>query len=401
MLRNNNKVKKKIRKPYKNLGDLYKESIFGNPKINLQAIRDFIIEDGTPPEQVVDIYKKDPGSEYPDKIGAVNKDYYNKRVLPQVQLGNVENQSVRTTIQERLLSAGCHKTLLNRNLDIFQGFIAETGIVLDNEKANNFKSQLLANIQSITQFSMSGLLANSYGVDESKIIGSSLFVSKSIDSDSVITALPFISKGGAAGDCELFLSFFGNGKKEHTGDVQLDGIKIEIKGNRGKLLKSSGGSIPKIHRDGVRSALTGDRETQISTITQIVVNLAGNKAVEALTDEIKTAVSNNYDGLIKDFEVLTKDKKEYVQLGTSSWKPSILTLLAGSAHLLAYKNQSGFNAFLAFNKSVSGVKSIGIPFFDSVSLDDTIKMVHRTGINLKPDYTQGVWAMEYLHSARL
>ena len=165
MLGNNNKVKKKIRIPYKNLGDLYTEAIHGEPRINLQAIREFTEYDEMSKAQVTrDIVATNPslkaGSSTHGEIRLLPKDKANKETINDAEnqvtlLRNAGYNVVKTILpgtpgsrsQKFLTHVVIDKDNKEHNIVFGAGLLANKGA--DYER--NITSQIKQSIETKTE----------------------------------------------------------------------------------------------------------------------------------------------------------------------------------------------------------------------------------------------------------
>ena len=342
----NPNFKKKKPLPYKNLGELYIETAYHEPSIS--RLVSVLLEDGK--VAVISQDTSDPGA--PAQDYEVDKEYFNNEIIPRLELGRPDRITVRTKIEDRLKKIPSRD--LEKTTDIYQKFIERLGIVLDDDKdfASNFGDKLIGN--NTVQGNFSDLLKTTYNLekkpsdpDNPDSPGPALWY-------SVFNAMPHIvRKGGRGtpGEGELFISFFSDTKRPTTGDVEIKGVKIEIKGVGGRLYKAvvAEDKLPSAEEFNGSSTLgvSGYNETnKVNIITDFIINLAGGGDGRSGThnnqDEIKIIVTKNLAELEVDI---------YARFVTIKAAP-LLTRIIGAQQLLLYKKETNFNNFLIFNKYI-------------------------------------------------
>jgi len=358
----NPNFKKKKPLPYKNLGELYTETAYHEPSIS--RLVSVLFEDG-----VVDVISQDtsdPGA--PAQDYEVDKDYFEKIIKPKLELGRpargdlIEGIKLRNIIEARLIKAGPAKDR-NDTTDIYQKFIERLGIVLDDASnfASNFGDKLIGNDTVKSNFS--DLLKTTYNLEKNPSD------SDNPDPDSpgpalwysVFEVLPSSGRGGGRGQPgygELFISFFSNTERPITGDVEIKGVKIEVKGLEGRLYAPTGAALEKlpIPADFLladSAAALGKKQREF--IVNFIIKLAGGGAA----GEIEKLVESNLEKLYN--EIISSRENSNKPLLTVSVKATpLLAQIVGAQHLLLYKKAHEFNNFLIFNKSLD--PSGSIPF---------------------------------------
>ena len=337
----NPNFKKKKPLPYKNLGELYTETAYHEPSIS--RLVSVLLEDGT-----VDVISQDTSDpEAPAQDYEVDKEYFNNEIKPRLVLGRPDKITVRTIIAKRLLNLNAQN--IPTTIDMYQEFIEGLGIVLDDDKAKKFGSALTG---EYTKNTFSNLLKDTYA----------LKADPSSDDrwQAVFEAKPREGPGGrrAPGDGELFISFFSNNERPKTGDVEIKGIKIEVKGLEGRLYAPTGDNLEKLLMPADflltdPEAVLGEQQSEF--IVNFIIKLAGGGDVR----EIKTLVQLNLKPLYD--EIISSRKNSNKPLLTVSVRATpLLAQIVGAQHLLLYKKAHEFNNFLIFNKSLD--LSGSIPF---------------------------------------
>jgi len=355
MARINNKAKKKNRKPYKNIGDLYTEAVAGKPRINLQAIREFIKE-GEEYEVIVG-NKKNPQDVQGFDVTKQAADQVKKIA----KLGSTQNTSVRQEIETRLQSL---KGAINDNLNVYQTFISNLGIQLTQENANKFAHNLKSLVHSNSLSTFSELLGNSYNISPQEIAASPEFISV-VRSESTPPTLH-----ARVGSGELFLTFFSNGSKPHVGDVLIGGdFKIEVKHTDGLLLK--GGTPPTAQEY---------QNSLIAIYSEYKINNDTNKFIEELTHLATSMSSANTPSIVSQIKQIFTDKVNEL---TKVIDGPIFRRTIFVAQLLRYKEITDFQGLVVFNAvESSNVKAA----FLNTPAGVTIQQLYDATLNLGINY---------------
>jgi len=355
MLRSNNKPKKKKRIPYKNLGDLYTESVAGKPHVNLQAIREFIKENEE--YEVIVGNKKNPQDVQGFDVTKQAADQVKKIA----KLGSTQNTPVRQEIETRLRNV---KGAINDNLNIYQTFISNLGIQLTQENADKFAHNLKSLTHSNSLSTFSELLGNSYGISPGDIAASPEFISI-VRSESTPPTLH-----ARVGSGELFLTFFSNGSKPHVGDVLIGGdFKIEVKHTDGLLLK---GSTNPTTREYQNSLITTYSEYKTTNDT--------DKFIEGLTHLAVSMSSANTPSIVSQIKQIFTDKINEL---TKVIDGPIFRRTIFVAQLLRYKEITDFQGLVVFNAvENSNVKAA----FLNTPAGVTIQQLYDATLNLGINY---------------
>ena len=349
----NPNFKKKKPLPYKNLGELYVETAYHEPSIS--RLVSVLLEDGT-----VEVISQDTSSpEAPAQDYKVDKDYFNNEIKPRLALGRPEGIEVRNVIKNRL--ADLNALNFEKTTDIYQEFIVRMGIKLNGKSAKKFGDALTGD--QVNKNTFSNLLKTTYDLEDEPSSTGALWY-------DVFNAMPDTNIYGRAGEGELFISFFSDTKRPPTGDVKIEGVKIEVKGLEGRLYKAA------VTKDKLPSAevfngsstlgLSGYNDPdKINIITNFIINLAGGGDGRDGTlnnqNDIKKIVTDNLQAL----KVEIYNRNRYVTVRATP----LLAQIVGAQHLLLYKQAQGFKNFLIFNKSLDSSGSI---FFICFKVPDTL-----------------------------
>jgi len=355
MLRSNNKPKKKKRIPYKNLGDLYTESVAGKPHVNLQAIREFIKENEE--YEVIVGNKKNPQDVQGFDVTKQAADQVKKIA----KLGSTQNTPVRQEIETRLRNV---KGAINDNLNIYQTFISNLGIQLTQENADKFAHNLKSLTHSNSLSTFSELLGNSYSISPGDIAASPEFISI-VRSESTPPTLH-----ARVGSGELFLTFFSNGSKPHVGDVLIGGdFKIEVKHTDGLLLR---GGTPPTTQEYQNSLITTYSEYKTTNDT--------DKFIEGLTHLAVSMSSANTPSIVSQIKQIFTDKINEL---TKVIDGPIFRRTIFVAQLLRYKEITDFQGLVVFNAvENSNVKAA----FLNTPAGVTIQQLYDATLNLGINY---------------
>jgi len=355
MLRSNNKPKKKKRIPYKNLGDLYTESVAGKPHVNLQAIREFIKENEE--YEVIVGNKKNPQDVQGFDVTKQAADQVKKIA----KLGSTQNTPVRQEIETRLRSV---KGAINDNLNIYQTFISNLGIQLTQENADKFAHNLKSLTHSNSLSTFSELLGNSYSISPGDIAASPEFISI-VRSESTPPTLH-----ARVGSGELFLTFFSNGSKPHVGDVLIGGdFKIEVKHTDGLLLKGSTNPTTQEYQNSL-----------ITTYSEYKTTNDTDKFIEGLTHLAVSMSSANTPSIVSQIKQIFTDKINEL---TKVIDGPIFRRTIFVAQLLRYKEITDFQGLVVFNAvENSNVKAA----FLNTPAGVTIQQLYDATLNLGINY---------------
>jgi hypothetical protein len=329
--------KKKKFLPYKNLGELYTESVFGLPSVR----RTTVLEEGP----TLDIYAKDPETEETDKIGTVDKEYFNTKVKPAIRRGSSEAGKVRKEISDRLETAN---GLIGNNADIYENFVEVTGIELTKENTIAFRDGLLFTITDNQQFTLADLIHASYKGDKQAI---------SDNLARVLKTFPVTAVFGRPGEGELALSFFAGGKKPIKGDVQIDNFLIELKGPDARLYKTE--AIEDISVDSLVNIINAPENEKIDKICDFIIRYAGNNSLlGSFRSELSATVSSNLATYVQDVNFLYRVNKNKQTVIANNRLLIFKTM--GWLHLLGYQKSFGFNGMLFFNKNSNNIPMRGL-----------------------------------------
>ena len=330
-----NPKKKKKFLPYKNLGELYVETAYNEPVI--KRINEILLKEGN-----IDLYIREPEAETPDKVGTVKRDFYNKKIKPQIKLGNIDTHNVRDYIEKRLEDA---KGLINDNLDVYQTFISESDVKFNSENTHKFRTNLLKAIEDNKRTTLAELIAEAYESSVEKVAE---------NLPSVISTFPISPRFGRAGEGELAFGFFAGGKKPEKGDVKIEGTLIETKGPAARLYKTD--PIGKISVFDLEDAITSSDEQQIEKISNVIIKYAGNTATlnDIIRPQIVKAVTTHYPRIKNEFlSTIAKysNKSQYITVNNND----LFIQIMGVSQLLAYRQDTGFDGIIIFNKTSSKI----------------------------------------------
>lgn len=350
----NPNFKKKKPLPYKNLGELYTETAYQEPSIS--RLVSVLLENGT-----VEVISHDASdSRNLTQDYKVDKDYFNNAIIPRLVLGHPDSVKIREEISARLTKLNALN--LAETTDMYQGFINDLNIVLNDSKASEFGDTLTNNFYRGT---FSKLLADTYKLSASPAMHQNW--------RGVFEAIPDTLKLARPGDGELFISFFSNTSRPNKGDVEINGAKIEVKGNEGRLYK---GGVRRIKlpseaefngsKDADGTIIPGYEDIKkISFITDFIINLAGGGEKSVIEDLVK----NNLN-------LLSVQLYNPIQHN----RAPLLTRIIGAQHLLLYKESQGFDTFLIF------IFAGPIPFISfkmPLSLSEMIEVFTKNDVSVK------------------
>lgn len=226
---------------YKSLKDVYTESVNGKvvPPIPRQAVRLLIKEE----DDAVKVYKQEQDD--PATLeGEVDKDYYDDVISPAINRGG--DYKLSKIVKERLKDAGCYT---ERNYNLLIDFFQKLNITLTENLFTNcqriFLDKINANEDS---FLFINVVAEALNADGQGIDFRSLASYEGITElyDMLPTDRPASADRSLnAGPGEVFIAFFAKGKKlsfkagkdqeEAKGDIEVGGVKMELKGIDGRL----------------------------------------------------------------------------------------------------------------------------------------------------------------------
>ena len=352
----NPNFKKKKPLPYKNLGELYIETAYHEPSIS--RLVSVLLEDGK--VAVISQDTSDPGT--PAQDYEVDKDYFSNEIIPRLELGHPDRIKVRMKIEARLKKL---KALnLEKTTNAYQEFIERLGIVLNEDNEKKFGDAFTGS----TADTFSNLLKRTYNLTVEPSSTDALWF-------DVFEAIPNTEIHGRPGAGELFISFFSNTGRPSVGDVKINNIPIEVKGNDGRLFP---GGVKRIKlpskaefngsKDANGTIIPGyDDFKKISVITNFIINLAGGGE----ESDIKGLVEANLN-------VLSDQLYKKIQHNNAR----DLTRIIGAQHLLLYKNVQGFNNFLIFNKDVRSPNISFINFAVPDTLPDMVQIFKEKNITV-------------------
>lgn len=364
-----NKPKKKKFLPYKNLGSLYTESVFGLPSV----LRTMVLGEGP----TLDIYAKDPETEETDKIGTVNKDYFNQKVKPTVRLGSIESAGTREEITKRLDNANGN---IGNNLDVYQSFVDSTGIVLNSENTEKFKDGLILTITENQRFTLADLIYGAFKGDKQIIIDRL---------PEIVSSFPIAPRFGRPGEGELALGFFAGGKKPSKGDVQIGDFLIEAKGPGARLYGTE--TIGDIASSSLTEITSAPANEQIDKICNFIIKYAGNTpTLQSLKPELLAVVTKNFNNYIQDVNFLTRVNKDSEVIRANNRLLIFKTM--GWFHLMGYQKSFGFNGMLFFNKNNSsfpmrGLNTGALSLEDLLTINDIVITFRKDGNGYVVNYT--------------
>ena len=162
----------------------------------------------------VSVYVK-RGESDSEHIGNVSDEYYDSTLKGHIELGSEDNIEMRNIIEDRL--EACNGNIDN-NADIWQSYMIEGKFDMSD---TNFKSSELALLTLIS--------------NNGTFILEDFIKSNWPDSDvtnkyfkSAFLSVPKTPVFGRAGISELYLAYFCNGLKPDKGDLNVNGVNIEI-----------------------------------------------------------------------------------------------------------------------------------------------------------------------------
>ena len=320
----------------------------------------------------VALYKKD-GEEF-TLVGNIDNDYYNNTLSKYIKLGSLDSMQLRTDIDKRLTQSN---SVEKKNVDYFQGYIQEGEFTLSEDMIAKSEQFLLQCINSDAGIFLHDFLAHSYG--------NSINTYNSYFKETW-EAIPREAKMGRAGEGELFLAFFCNGRKPTTGDLEVGNRNIEVKGFGGRLYKKS---INKAKGDEIlaKSDFSNEKELVESLIEAIGIYAGSDSYKSDILDlintqeRIKVELINNY---------------RYVQANSKFPALSMLGRISGLIQMIEYRKQLGFDSIIAFKKTPTGVWLQFINFTNVSNLIDLYNKLNSlpSKINITRDFDGNGYGLE-------
>lgn len=312
-----------------NLEKLYETSVQGLkvPKPNRLKI---LGED-------VALYRKD-GEDF-TLVGNVDNDFYNTTLSKYIKLGSKDSVELRSIVSKRLAQSN---SVEKKNIDYFQGYIQEGGFKLSEDSVTRSEQFLIQCIENDTGIFLSDFLSHSYG---SNIDTYNSYFKETWE------AIPREAKMGRAGEGELFLAFFCNGRKPTTGDLEVNNRQIEVKGFGGRLYKKS---IDITRGDEILASIDHSNEEKL--IQRLVDAIGIYAGSDSYKSQILDLINSNNDilnELINNLQFFqaslkTRPKGRFPDL-------SMFIKIAGMIQMLEYKNQLKFDSMITFKKTPAGL----------------------------------------------
>lgn len=272
----------------------------------------------------VSIYAKE--EDKTEHIGNVSREYYDNVLKKRVELGSDENVNLRKEVEERLEKCGGN---IDNNADIWQNYMLEGNFAMSDDNFKSSEDYLLSLISQSKPFYLTDFIkANWPDADVVNKYYESAFLS--------IPKTPVFGRPGAG---ELYLAYFANGEKPKKGDLNIDGIDIELKGPGGRLFKTK-----KIVNDF--SDLQRDYENEddaLDGITEFITKMSQTTQYKSMVLEL---VKMFKDSMLKEYSYFKERGK--LRPGNE------FTYIGGLAQLYGYKQLQGFDVFMSFSIQKDG-----------------------------------------------
>jgi hypothetical protein len=272
----------------------------------------------------VSIYAKEKDeTEY---VGDVSKEYYDEVLKKKVELGSEANVNLRKEVEERLEK--CNGNIDN-NVEIWQKYMLEGNFDMSDDNFDSSEDYLLSLISQSKPFYLSDFVKTNWPTAD---VANKYY-------ESAFLSIPKAPVFGRPGAGELYLAYFANGEKPKKGDLNVDGVDIELKGPGGRLLKTK-----KIVDDF--SDLQRDYDNEDDVLDGIAEFIG------------KASQTTQYKSMILDLVRLFKDSmlKEYNYFKERGrLRPgNEFTYVGGLAQLYGYKQLQGFDVFMSFSIQEDG-----------------------------------------------
>ncbi len=307
----------------------------------------------------VSLYRR-KGDDY-ELIGDVDDDYYDSTLSRYIKLGSADSMELRKTVKSILKDIGGFQ---NDNLDVYQNYVSEGGFNIDDENRQAGQQFLLQCIAEDRFISIGDFLKKIYGdVDASN--------------EYFTKAWSAAPKGGVmsrTGSGELFFAFFCNGSKPDKGDLRVGGRDIEIKGFKGRLLKSD--ALPTL--DEIYQQLKDKpvvyEDQLLDQMVETINDLSGTtKYKEQIRDFVESSAVKGR--IIEEYKTLIS--KKIGKAERPEFDRSYTMLIASAAHLLGYKEKQKFDSIIAFNTTSGSADNSELQFINLDNVETLVDMINK------------------------
>ena len=276
----------------------------------------------------VALYTK-KGDSY-ELLANVDQKYYEDILSRYMKMGSTDSIQGRRNIENRLEKAEGN---INDNLNIFQSYTYAARIGLDDKKFDSAQNNLVNLCNNSAYFKLDEFVNSSFPNSE---VYNNYF-------DTAWCAVPKAPTHGSPGCGELFLAFLTNGVKPKKGDLSTGGLEIELKGPKGRLLKTA--SLTSDFTDLQKPS--DDNEEILDNICKFIAKYCG--VPDSSNELLKTVKDNNLSDLLYQERNYFLERGK-LRPGMGKLGENIILRLGGIIQLFYYKQKQGFDNFLAFNQ---------------------------------------------------
>ena len=307
----------------------------------------------------VSLYRK-KGEDY-ELIGDVDDDYYDSTLSRYIKLGSADSVELRKQIKSILKDIGGFQ---NDNLDVYQNYVSEGGFNIDDTNRQAGQQFLLQCIAEDRFISIGDFLKKIYG----DVNASNEYFTKAW------SAAP---KGGVmsrTGSGELFFAFFCDGSKPDKGDLRVGNKDIEIKGFKGRLLKSD--ALPPLDQvlQDLKDKPVVYEDQLLDQMIETINDLSGTtKYKNQIRDFIN--LENIRERIIKEYRIFVS--KKIGRAERSEFDRSYTMLIASAAHLLGYKENQKFDSIIAFNTTSGFADNSELQFINLDNVETLVDMIDK------------------------
>jgi len=367
-----------VAKKFKSLMQIYSEKSYYKkipsiPRQSVYGVEEAVDVPPQPDSAYVELYTREPNEQQQKFIGSIDVDYFNKILKPAIDRGSSTNINVNKLVEKRLTDAN----ITTENLNAIFDFIKKYNLNITPENFKNCEASFKNAIVSETSFNVIDFIARNFSSDGSNEAVSQLYnnlqsnieeVRNIIKLRALSASATFGNRSGVAGPGEVLIAFFGNGKKLHNvakkggpapedkGDISIDGLRIEMKGDDARIKPTTKGDLE--YSQGTAIAFL--KKNLKSDPAMVVKYIAGGDAL------IK---DNSYD---KEIEAALGDKVDEVTIRNT----------AAALAMKHYQKLGGFNSFCLINHT-GNLNCLG--FTCNKSLTDIIQFMISHNLPLRFD----------------
>jgi len=335
---------------YKPLNQVYSESV---DKTKIPLPWEKIVESFDKATRIK-LYAEDPDTLNKEEVGYVDKEYYDTRLMPAIKRGDPTRLDLRKQVTERLKKLNAYNT---DNWYNYVDFCNKLNLTLDDNSAKHFEQVLITYVTQNRKTSLMNIFCEAFNVTPEDVLNTNLF-------ETIILSYPnkTLKSAGAVGEGELFLSFFGNGNKPVTGDVQLANLNIEIKKAtiKGRDVTLPSGTVKKAsgsggylfvdawssfdHYDDFVKQLgvivneynqTQNKEKAVTDFTNIIIDIAGGHKTRtenylktnAMQGMVKAAVNLHFNEILKEANGIIPQAAPVTASGEKRNQPTVQQIM--------------------------------------------------------------------------